>query len=351
MTARDLFDSAFGPNCNLYKIVLNLSTTEPTAKQIRKAYHKRALEFHPDKQQTKSETEQEIAKLKFQAVSFAYEILSKEETRKAYDEHGEIYDDEDIDFQSDAGVEQWKNVFSKMFGKVTTADIDSFEQTYKHSEEERLDVLKYYKICKGNFDKMLTCVMLSEEDDIPRWKTDFLEPAISKGDIERWHQTTESNKRMKQSNSMEEANSEEDTVTESDDDNDTDTDTPSTSTNSKARANSKAKAKAKAKAPPKSKTKSTAKRSKQSKKEKEAKEAEELMAKMRQNALARRGNASSFGSLLSSLESRYATESSSKSKSKSKTKSQAEPPDIPDDEFDRIQARLNNAKQSNSKKR
>ncbi|KLL03121.1 MAG: DnaJ-like protein, partial [Mycoplasmataceae bacterium RV_VA103A] len=49
-----------------------------TQEEIKKAYYKLALKWHPDK----NPSNQEEAKKKFQEISRAYEILGNEERRK-----------------------------------------------------------------------------------------------------------------------------------------------------------------------------------------------------------------------------------------------------------------------------
>ena len=59
-----------------------------TTKQIKKAYRELSLQFHPDKH--KGEEEKEEATKKFQAIAEAYEILSDDEKRSAYDRGEEV---------------------------------------------------------------------------------------------------------------------------------------------------------------------------------------------------------------------------------------------------------------------
>lgn len=56
--------------------------------QIKRAYRKLALQFHPDKV-TGSEEEKAAAAAKFADINAAYEVLSSEETRRIYDRFGE----------------------------------------------------------------------------------------------------------------------------------------------------------------------------------------------------------------------------------------------------------------------
>ncbi|QIW94987.1 hypothetical protein AMS68_000505 [Peltaster fructicola] len=68
---------------DLYEV---LSISKGATKvEIKKAYHKAALSSHPDKVQPEQREEAEI---KFKAVSQAYEILSDDQTRALYDQHG-----------------------------------------------------------------------------------------------------------------------------------------------------------------------------------------------------------------------------------------------------------------------
>ena len=73
------------PNCcrrDFYKI-LGVSKDAATS-QIKKAYRKLAVKYHPDKN-----PDDEDAVHKFHDINEAYEILSDEEKRKIYDQHGE----------------------------------------------------------------------------------------------------------------------------------------------------------------------------------------------------------------------------------------------------------------------
>ncbi|RQM09484.1 hypothetical protein DD237_008079 [Peronospora effusa] len=68
---------------NYYKI-LGVSRRSD-AKEIKKAYRKQALEWHPDKHTDKDETEREEVQKRFHDIAEAYEILSNEKTRAMYD--------------------------------------------------------------------------------------------------------------------------------------------------------------------------------------------------------------------------------------------------------------------------
>jgi DnaJ family protein C protein 9 len=182
-----LIQQAFGESVNLYTDVLKCSKDADKA-ALRKAYYRAALKYHPDKR-PKDDTE---AARVFQAVSAAYEILSNDDLRASYDETGIIpndddHHDDDVNMES---VQQWKEYFSAIFGKVTQSGIEAFAVKYKCSDEERRDVLKEYEKQKGNLLRMLEFVMLSEPRDAIRWVEDYLRPAIAAGEIRSQYEKT-----------------------------------------------------------------------------------------------------------------------------------------------------------------
>ena len=67
---------------------------DATDSEIKKAYKKSALKWHPDRNSSKSEAEQETANTKFKEIGEAYEILSDPEKKQRYDQGVDV---EDID--------------------------------------------------------------------------------------------------------------------------------------------------------------------------------------------------------------------------------------------------------------
>ena len=59
-----------------------------TADEIKKAYRKKAIQYHPDKWSTASEEEKKDAEEKFKEAAEAYEVLSDENKRARYDQFG-----------------------------------------------------------------------------------------------------------------------------------------------------------------------------------------------------------------------------------------------------------------------
>lgn len=70
-------------NKNYYKI-LGVAR-DASSKEIKKAYRKQALEWHPDKHADKDEAEREEVHKKFHDIAEAYEILSDDDVRAKYD--------------------------------------------------------------------------------------------------------------------------------------------------------------------------------------------------------------------------------------------------------------------------
>ena len=78
-------------NKDLYEI-LGLSR-DASDSDIKKAYKKLALKYHPDRQGDKSDAEKKAAEEKFKEISWAYSILSDSEKKQKYDQFG-ITDDQ-----------------------------------------------------------------------------------------------------------------------------------------------------------------------------------------------------------------------------------------------------------------
>ena len=59
-----------------------------SADEIKKAYRKMAIKYHPDRQTDKSEAEKKAAEEKFKEAAEAYDVLSDAEKRQKYDQFG-----------------------------------------------------------------------------------------------------------------------------------------------------------------------------------------------------------------------------------------------------------------------
>ncbi len=94
---------------------------EATAEEIKKAYRKLAMKYHPDK----AKGDKKQAEEKFKQISEAYAVLSNPEKRKEYDEFGsqafrQRFSQEDIfkgfDFSDMFDVGLSEGIFSRLFG-------------------------------------------------------------------------------------------------------------------------------------------------------------------------------------------------------------------------------------------
>ena len=54
---------------------------------------------------------------------------------------------------------------------------------YRGSSKEEADVIKYYNICRGDWDKVVECITFGDRSDIERWKSDIIKPALIRGAV------------------------------------------------------------------------------------------------------------------------------------------------------------------------
>lgn len=105
-----------------------------TLQDIRKAYRKKALAFHPDKHAAKTSTERDEAASHFQRIGFAYAILGDEKKRKTYDSTGST---KESDF-ADAEEMGWDKYFETLFTRIDRKVLD--EDKLKYQGERSLHV-------------------------------------------------------------------------------------------------------------------------------------------------------------------------------------------------------------------
>lgn len=148
-------DTLFGTK-NLYE-VLNL-TSSASENEIKKAYRKLSLKYHPDRHATSSHTKDQLTRF-FQVLSKVHFILTDKEKRSFYDTTGLIDKEDCLDSEAD-----WDDYFRALFPKVTQKDIESYIEKYIGSEEEIADVRKYYLQHEGDMDKMYECIISFDED-------------------------------------------------------------------------------------------------------------------------------------------------------------------------------------------
>ena len=117
------------PEVDLYTVLeLSAPGQSATADDIKKAYRKAALRFHPDKVAAADDEAKAAAVLKFQQIGFAYAVLSDEVRRKRYDTTGATAEGF---FDKEEGFD-WNEYFKEMWTGVVNKDtLAAFELKYK----------------------------------------------------------------------------------------------------------------------------------------------------------------------------------------------------------------------------
>ncbi|KAJ7940653.1 hypothetical protein B0H13DRAFT_2246044 [Mycena leptocephala] len=144
--------------------VLSL-TSDAKLDDIKKAYRRLALVYHPDKQATATEDRKAEASTKFQQIGFAYAVLSDEKRRQRYDNTGKT----DEGFDMGAGEDGWDAYFEELFDRVTRGKLDEMKKEYQGSSEEVEDLKSAYIETQGSIGDIMTFIPHSNYDDEARF--------------------------------------------------------------------------------------------------------------------------------------------------------------------------------------
>ena len=113
-----------------YYEVLGVSK-DATEEEIKKAYRKLAMKYHPDKNKGDKDAEE-----KFKEISNAYEVLSDPEKRKAYDIRG-MAGVEDMGFHGYTNVDDIFRNFGDIFSEFNLGDFADFGSFFSRGAERQ----------------------------------------------------------------------------------------------------------------------------------------------------------------------------------------------------------------------
>ncbi|KAI9509369.1 DnaJ-domain-containing protein [Russula earlei] len=144
--------------------VLGVGSTA-SEEDIKKAYRKSALIYHPDKHASSTDDNKQAASRKFQQVGFAYAVLSDRKRRAKYDATGST--EEGFDLAE--GEDGWEAYFEALFESVTRDKLDQMKKEYQGSREEIDDLKAAYEDTGGSLGDIMTRVPHSTHEDEARF--------------------------------------------------------------------------------------------------------------------------------------------------------------------------------------
>uniref|UniRef100_A0A8C4Q5F3 DnaJ homolog subfamily C member 9 n=1 Tax=Eptatretus burgeri TaxID=7764 RepID=A0A8C4Q5F3_EPTBU len=172
MPLMDSCERYFGTR-DLYT-VLSVGSDASDADLLR-AYRRQALLVHPDRAEA---AYRQPATASFQVLGKVHAILSNRQQREIYDEQGIVNERCDPIKQ----VKDWDQYFRHLFKKVNVIDIQSLEEAYRDSEEERDDLQQAYLDFEGDMDRILEVMLCARIEDEPRFRK-YLEISVRAGDL------------------------------------------------------------------------------------------------------------------------------------------------------------------------
>jgi molecular chaperone DnaJ len=144
-----------------YYEILGISRDASEA-EVKKAYHKLALKYHPDRHTGKSEKEKKAAEEKFKEIGEAYGILSDPQKKKNYDQFGHAAEG----FQSAGGFEGFgensssifEDIFKGIFGDYSQKKSTATSEEQPRKGEDiliKLDALSFKESVLGTTRKVI----------------------------------------------------------------------------------------------------------------------------------------------------------------------------------------------------
>ncbi|TFK29926.1 DnaJ-domain-containing protein [Coprinopsis marcescibilis] len=151
---------------------------DATLEAIKKSYRRHALVYHPDKHATATEEAKAEASTQFQQIGFAYAVLSDEKRKARYDKTGKT----DEGFDLGAGEDGWEAYFEELFERVTRGKLDELKKEYQGSAEEIEDLKTAYLETTGSIAEIMTYIPHSTHEDEARFVM-TISSLISKGEL------------------------------------------------------------------------------------------------------------------------------------------------------------------------
>lgn len=163
----------FADGADLYEI---LGVDDKAAHaDIRRAYRRLALQYHPDKAGGNAESNH-----RFQQIGFAYSVLSDDARRARYDATGST---EESFFE---GPVDWNEYFRTLWtGEVSAQTLNEFQAKYRGSDEERQDVIHAYRDAGGRLERIFASVPCANILEDEQRFIDMIDHAIGAGELER----------------------------------------------------------------------------------------------------------------------------------------------------------------------
>ncbi|GAA6001074.1 hypothetical protein JCM10207_007401 [Rhodosporidiobolus poonsookiae] len=155
-----------------------------TDDEIKKAYRRQSLQYHPDKVASSSaslsDEDRAASTLKFQQIGFAYAVLKDQARREKYDATGST---KEMSAEGAKTEAEWRDYFKELWtGEVSAQSIEEFAKKYQGSDEEKADILEAYTSSRGDLDVILSSIMCSTVDDEDRFVT-LINDAIASGEL------------------------------------------------------------------------------------------------------------------------------------------------------------------------
>lgn len=135
------------------------------------------------------DTEKGIATEKFKVLGKIHTILHDQETRKLYDDFGEIDEETDSSFN-------WMEYWRAIFKPIEVKDIERHEKEYIGSDMELRDIKKAYEHSKGDMDEILEMVPFSDCNSEPRI-VEIVRKMVDNGEVEEYKRFFNESKRKK----------------------------------------------------------------------------------------------------------------------------------------------------------